>query len=226
MRDLAVLLFSKPAVAGRVKTRLIGALTAPEAAALHAAFFEDLVTRLRDLAADLVVYWALDEGEAIPASPAGGRRQIGGDLGERLLHAFREAAVSHRFAVAIGSDHPDLEAERIEEACAALARGADLVLGPARDGGYYLIAGRPSEIAAELFREIPWSSSVVLRETRARAARLGVNVVELACAEDVDTAEDLERLAARLRRAPGGFCPRTRVVLADVGLATEVPCAS
>jgi len=226
MHDRAVLLFSKPSIAGRVKTRLIGALTALEAADLHAAFLADLVARLGEFPADLVVCWALQDDEPVPAVPAGGRRQRGAGLGERMIEAFRGVAATHRCAAALGSDHPDLPLDRLHEAFESLERGADLAVGPAHDGGYYLIAGRPGEIPSEMFRDIPWSSPRVFTETVRRAADLGLVVQELAPGEDVDTVEDLRRLAIRLGGARVDLCPRTRAALAALGMTTEAACAS
>src|SRR6476469_3519849 len=80
----ALLLFTKPAREGRVKTRLIGDLTAAEAAALHGAFLADLLDRLLDGDFELRIAWALEPGEEIPAGPWPGLRQEGSDLGERL----------------------------------------------------------------------------------------------------------------------------------------------
>lgn len=227
MATRALLLMTKPALPGRVKTRLAAALGAETAARLHAAFLADLAARLRAPAAwDLVPCWALEPGETVPAEPPAGRRQRGADLGERLLDAFARLP-GHELAAAIGSDQPELGAGTVEAAFAALERGADVVLGPARDGGYYLIALRPARLRRELFEAIPWSTERVLSVTRARCRALGLEVAELEPAEDVDTPDDLERLALRLagRR---GLCPRTEALLVELGRLPrrEVACAS
>ncbi|NJL28917.1 MAG: DUF2064 domain-containing protein, partial [Thermoanaerobaculia bacterium] len=65
----------------------------------------------------------------------------------------------------MGSDHPELDAARVEEAFARLATGADVVLGPSEDGGYYLIALAPGAVVPELFTGVPWSTSGVLEAT-------------------------------------------------------------
>ena len=172
MATRALLLMTKPALPGRVKTRLAAALGAETAACLHAAFLADLAARLRAPAAwDLVPCWALEPGETMPAEPPAGRRQRGADLGERLLDAFARLP-GHELAAAIGSDLPELGAGTVEAAFAALERGADVVLGPARDGGYYLIALRPARLRRELFEAIPWSTERVLSVTRARCRAL------------------------------------------------------
>ncbi|MFL6198089.1 MAG: TIGR04282 family arsenosugar biosynthesis glycosyltransferase [Thermoanaerobaculia bacterium] len=208
-----LLLFTKPAREGRVKTRLIGDLTAAEAAALHAAFLDDLVDRLREGDFELQLAWALDAHEEMPAGPVPGVRQQGDDLGERLYRALSEAAGDAFSVMALGSDHPTLPLALIHEAFERLEKGAEVVLGPAEDGGYYLIALRPGAIDPVLFRDIPWSTDQVLSATLERCRNLAVEL--LPPASDVDTPEDLRRLAERLAADTSDDlgCPRTRELL-------------
>ncbi len=118
-----LLLFTKPARPGRVKTRLIGELTAEEAARLHAAFLDDLVDRLQGGDFERTLAWALDGDEELPAGPVPGVRQRGRDLGERLYYALSEAALSEAgggTVAAVGSDHPTLSLEMVHRAFATL----------------------------------------------------------------------------------------------------------
>jgi hypothetical protein len=224
--ERALLLFAKPAVAGRVKSRLVGGrVSAAGAAALQAAFLSDLVGRFSGGPWRLVPCWGLAPEEAIPPWPAGGVRQADGDLGARLHAAFRSVAPGARFAAAIGSDLPDLPLDAVRAAFAALERGSDLALGPAEDGGYYLIALRPAAAPARLFESIPWGGPRVLAATLACAAVLGLETALLPRARDVDTAADLDALAARLAAAPHSICPATRAALAALGW-TIAACAS
>lgn len=208
-----LLLFTKPAREGRVKTRLIGDLTPAEAAALHAAFLGDLVDRLRDGDFELQLAWALDAQDELPAGPLPGVRQQGDDLGERLYRALSEGSRDGSSVMALGSDHPTLPLALVHEAFERLEKGAEVVLGPAEDGGYYLIALRSDAVDPDLFRDIPWSTGRVLSETLERCRGLAVELLPLD--SDVDTPEDLRRLAARL--APDAEddlgCPRTRELL-------------
>lgn len=221
-----MLLFTKPALAGRVKTRLVGAeLVAGDAAALHQAFFLDLVERFESAPFELRACWALEPGESVPAWPAGGRAQAGGDLGDRLLAAFRACAGRSRFVAAIGADHPELAAEDVEAAFDALRRGADLALGPAEDGGYYLIALRPEAAHPRLFEAIEWSGPTVCATTLSRARELDYSIHELPLHADVDTRADLAALAARLAEVPER-CPRTYGELVRLGWIPEQRCAS
>ena len=212
-----LLLFTKPARAGRVKTRLIGDLTPVDAARLHVAFLDDLLARLRGGDFELRIAWALDPGEAVPASPVPGVRQLGNDLGERLYRALSDAAASGAGAVAaVGSDHPTIPLELVHRAFAAVESGTDVVLGPAEDGGYYLIALRAGAVSPRLFAEIAWSTERVLPSTLERCRELGLEVEMLPTASDLDTPDDLRRLAARMAASDLG-CPRTRELLVSLG---------
>ncbi|HEY0555241.1 MAG TPA: TIGR04282 family arsenosugar biosynthesis glycosyltransferase [Thermoanaerobaculia bacterium] len=213
-----LLLFTKPAREGRVKTRLIGDLTAAQAAALHAAFLADLLDRLEGGDFELRLAWALDEGEAVPQGAVPGVRQEGSELGERLYRALSTAAAeAGAFAVAaLGSDHPTLPVALVERAFERVEGGADVVLGPAEDGGYYLIALRAGAVAPRLFAEIAWSTKLVLPATLVRCRELGLTVELLPMAADVDTPDDLRRLASRMEADDLG-CPRTRALLASLG---------
>lgn len=214
--ERVVLLFTKPAVPGRVKTRLIGELTAAEAAELHRALLEDVLAHLAGGDYRLEVHWALDPGERAPALGLPARTQRGRDLGERLYAALSSVAAGGALTAAVGSDHPEMSASRLEEAFEILEAGTDVVLGPAADGGYYLIALRPEGVREELFADIPWSTPAVLEETLERASRLGLSRRLLPAARDVDTAEDLAALAARLASGEGAS-PATERLLASWG---------
>ena len=223
-----LLLFTKPAREGRVKTRLIGDLTAAQAAALHAAFLADLLDRLREGDFELRLAWALDPDEEVPAGPFPGVRQVGEGLGDRLYGALSAAAaevMSEGAVMALGSDHPTLSLGLIHRAFDLVESGADVALGPAEDGGYYLIALRADAVAPRLFEGIAWSTGQVLPATLDRCRELGLRVELLPEASDVDTPEDLRRLAARMARLGGDDlgCPRTRALLASFGfLQSEI----
>lgn len=207
-----LLLFAKPAVPGRVKTRLIPALGAVRAARLHAALVA------RSLEVSRASSWGRVElCVAAPRShglfralaregPVPCRVQSRGDLGRRMDSALRGALRRAPYVVLIGSDCPTLEAADLEAARRALERGRDAVLGPARDGGYWLIGVRAP--AGFLFRAMPWGTARVLDLTRRRLRRRGWRWCELEPKDDLDKPADLRRLrrsggasAARLGRA-------------------------
>jgi hypothetical protein len=137
-----------------------------------------------------------------------------GDLGERMERALRTLLASGSEAAAlIGSDTPDLPVALVEEAIVVL-RQADVVVAPARDGGYVLIGERRH--VSELFRDIPWSTAGVLAATRQRAADLAVDFREVGGGEDVDDIAALRRLVAR---SPGSAAARHAAgLLAKYGL--------
>jgi len=230
-RRACVLLFTKPPRAGRVKTRLIGELSADQAAELHAAFLGDVEESLRRGSFELRIAWALDPEDPLPAVTAavggtaaktGGFRQQGEDLGARLYHGLRRMAEGFEIVAAVGSDAPEIEPEIVEDAFARLAAGAEVVIGPTRDGGYYLIGLRRETLRRELFDGIAWSTESVLDQTRTRCRELGLAVELLPAIDDVDVGEDLRRLARRLS-GDGGGPPRTRALLEAWG---RIPAAA
>ncbi len=253
-----LLLFTKPGVPGRVKTRLTTELTPEQAAVVHQAFVDDLVERLGEGAFELRIAWALEPGEALPAvtseSPGSGPqaspssadtrdsataavfpqtaispeaaalpalRQEGADLGERLFRGLRAAATVDGGAAtvaALGSDHPTADLDVLGEAFERVEAGADVVLGPSHDGGYYLIVVAARALTPALFADVDWSTERVLRQTVERIETAGLRLEWVPAALDVDTPEDLRRLMDELAVADPALCPRTRRVLADLGL--------
>ena len=203
--ETGVAVFAKAPIPGFAKTRLIPALGAAGAARLQ----EELTGRAIEtaIAAEIgpVTLWcAPDSGH--PSFAALGRRctivlanQPQGDLGARMLAAF--AAETGRALVLIGADCPCLEPQDLRAADAALADGADVVIAPAEDGGYGLIAAsRPLPI---LFDHMPWSTDGVAALTKARATAAGLRTHELRSVWDVDTPADHSRLVAWRLLDPG-----------------------
>lgn len=215
-RNRCLVLFTKPPRPGRVKTRLIGDLTADQAARLHEAFVSDVLARLASGPFDLRIAWALEPGESMPWNEIPGEPQVGGDLGSRLHHGLASAAREHAFVAAVGSDLPTLDAARVGLAFAKLEESADVVFGPVEDGGYYLIALRRSALRPELFAGIAWSTERVLSQSLERCRAFGLVTELLPQERDIDTPPDLEALVASLSQAPH-LCPSTHAVLAEWG---------
>ncbi len=214
--DRCCVLFTKPARPGRVKTRLIGALSALQAAQLHQAFLDDILLALACRTFDLRIAWAVDKGEELPSGPAPGLVQRGEDLGERLYRALDEVAHDYPYVLALGSDHPEIELDRLDEAFLRLEKGCDVVLGPATDGGYYLIGLRRQAVRREIFNGVAWSSPSVLEDTLSRCNRLGLDVAQLPEGHDVDSPEDLERLVGFIAGNPE-WCRNTGNLLREWG---------
>lgn len=208
--DRRLILFTRYPEPGRTKTRLIPALGAEGAADLQQRMSEALVARMREFAADCPVSLEIryDGGSqqameswlpGIPCLPQGD-----GNLGHRLARAFAQAfAQGAKQVVAIGADCPDLTPAHFAQAFAALDTEA-LALGPAMDGGYYLIGlNRP---APALFAQIPWGSGEVLSATLKQAQALALTPLLLKPLADVDRPEDLHRLDNHADTTPADSC--------------------
>jgi uncharacterized protein len=193
--------FVKEPRAGAVKARLAARLGPDLAAAVYRAMAQETLraTAPRRDEYERVVFFApagarAAIGDWLPAESL--HAQQGSDLGARMAGAFEEVfARGARRVALVGSDAPRLSREDVRDALASLDHH-DLVLGPAADGGYYLIALRAPRPA--LLRDIEWSTPAVLASTLARAASLDLEVRLLRTLGDVDTAEDLAADWARL----------------------------
>ena len=195
-RQARLILFTRYPEPGRTKTRLIPALGAQGAATLQRRMSETIVGQMAAFAADYPVSpeirYADGNQQAMEAwlsSDIPCLDQGEGDLGDRLLRAFTQAfAQGAQSVVVIGADCPGLTPTLFAQAFAALAQ-KDLVLGPAMDGGYYLVGlNRP---APAIFAEIPWGGGEVLAATLKQAQALELATHMLEPLADVDRPEDL-----------------------------------
>ncbi len=213
----ALVLYARVPEKGTVKTRLQPFLTPDESLALHRALIEDSVRLLRLVAeragARPVLSFSADRDpnpspdNRLAAVSEGIERlpQRAGDLGQRLAGTLEDLKMQDGAAAVIfGSDSPTLPPEWLESACAAVVAGTPIVIGPARDGGYYLI-GAPLP-APSLFDGIPWGTDAVLGETLRRARRAGLTASLLPPWYDLDRPEDLEHAQRDLTQT-GGFAP-------------------
>jgi|Deesub1362A_J573_1020465.scaffolds.fasta_scaffold02993_2 hypothetical protein len=192
-----LIVFTRLPVPGRVKTRLIPALGPEGAAQLHCRLSERTLALARRLAQarglELEVRYLGGSAAAIQSWLGEGplyRPQGEGDLGARMSRALHEAlAGGVARVVLVGCDVPELSEDILHRAFQALRRHP-LVLGPAADGGYYLVGlSRP---APRIFRGVNWGTARVLAQTRSLAAALGLKPVLLPVLSDVDRPEDLE----------------------------------
>ena len=174
-----------------MKTRLIPVLRAAESAELYEALLLDTVEVAESCARTVVAFTPSGGRRALERLLGGHRRLVPqgpGDLGERLGRVFEVLCGRGQPALVVGSDCPALTAARIRTAADRL-RHADVVIGPALDGGYYLIGLRRPR--PELFAGIRWGTASVLADTLSRAREADLRVELLEPARDLDTPEDL-----------------------------------
>lgn len=191
-----LIIFTRYPEPGKTKTRLIPVLGSIGAANLHRVMAEKTIARALSLQNSRQL--------SVEIHHAGGSRQLmqdwlgteliyqnqrDGDLGERMAAGFQNSFDSGIDKVAIiGTDCPDLKAEIIAQAFDELGQH-DIVLGPAKDGGYYLIGLRRS--LPELFIGIEWGTDEVFMKTRAIAQSLYLNIANLPTLADIDRPDDL-----------------------------------
>ena len=207
---------------GAVKTRLVPPLSTVDAAELSACFIRDIAGNILAAAraapidgyvaysppgsADLFAALLPDRVGLLPP------RRIG--LAESLLDAAQDLlAAGYGAACLVNADSPTLPTDLMVAAAQALALPGDrLVLGPAEDGGYYLIGMKHPH--PRLFEEIDWSTERVFGQTLDRAREIGLETVTLASWYDVDDAASLRRLAAEVGGSPAGYAaPYTAALL-------------
>ena len=212
----SVILFVKLPEKGKVKSRLAQCMD--EDLVLH--LYEKMVLDTIDMltrggfpfqvcftpsgAQDQVVEWLGKDHPLVP--------QSGEDLGDRMKTAFERAFTGDADnALLIGSDIPGLTADVIEEAFAALLTH-DAVIGPADDGGYYLIGFRKKSFEPGIFHGMVWSTQTVFRETMDKLHDASLKVYVLPELTDVDTVEDLKTLMSQIT-VPAPEISRTRSFL-------------
>ncbi len=235
-RDCAIAVMAKSPRPGHVKTRLVPPLTQEAASALSASFLRDITDNilLAARAAPIAAYVAyapagneaffdgvLAPGTKLVLADGAGVAADGVEgFGRPLLEAAQKLfARGHASVCLLNSDSPTLPTALLAHAARALAApGERVVLGPAEDGGYYLIGMKAPH--ARLFAAIAWSTGTVAAETRARVRELGLPLVELAPWYDVDDASALERLCRELGNGAADHypAPATSACIARLGI--------
>ena len=221
MRPVALVLFGKVPLPGRVKTRLADSIGPEGAAALSEAFLRDAAREYARLAGDpatggIALVLAADPAthpfwrDVFP-NPWRIEPQPGGDLGQRIAAAFeREFERFERVAV-LGSDHPSLPSAELRRFLSS-----SNAIWPTRDGGYAALVLSKNPGAGSLFEGIDWSTERVFDQTFERAARASIRLEVFPKTYDVDREEDLDLLARDLEsRDPddAGFPRETRAAL-------------
>ncbi len=207
----ALIVFAKVPMAGRVKTRLTPELDEQEAAELYEAFLLDALDAYSALDADMRLYVAGGAAQLgalqVPQKVAI-FQQSGDGLGERMARAFAETfAGGYERVTIIGTDHPTLPPAFIDYAFRSLSSPKSITIGPADDGGYYLLA--MNDFMPQVFRGMSYSHPGVFEETLMRIADLGADLVVLPPWYDVDRPAQLRRLRAELAENET-LAPRTK----------------
>lgn len=196
-----VILFTRYPHPGRCKTRLIPTFGDEGAAKIHKQLVEYNIATLTTLSAlhSNRTYHIFYDGASVHDMEKWLGKQIfiqqqGNNIGERMANALIMGLQTAEKCLLMGSDCPDISPELLNEAFQALQQN-DIILGPAYDGGYYLIGVDNSCKAAAistLFRDIQWGSDKVLQETRQRADELHFRVHLLQKLHDIDTPDDIK----------------------------------
>ena len=191
-----LILFTRYPEAGKTKTRLIPYLGAERAAHLQRQMTEHIVATTRPLrvkgSLSMEVHFsggALEQMQDWLGAELTYRPQCEGDLGYRLQAAIADGFRMgwERIAI-IGADCPEISPHHLEQTFHQL-ESHDVVLGPAQDGGYYLVG--VSRVCAELFQGIAWGTGQVFEQTVAIAKRLNLSLTTLETLRDVDRPEDI-----------------------------------
>lgn len=191
-----LIIFTRYPERGKTKTRLIPVLGAEGAARFQRQMTEQTLAQVKELKAfrplSVEVHFAGGNQQLMQdwlGADIIYRQQSEGDLGRRMALAFKDSfSAGMTSVVIIGTDCPDLKAQLMVKAFHALEQN-DLVLGPALDGGYYLIGQR--RFIPELFTGISWSTAEVLEQTISIAQRLDLAIAFLPLLNDIDRPEDL-----------------------------------
>ncbi len=199
-----LLVFARLPEHGRVKTRLAADVGDDRALAVYEAMLRDLIASIGESTPETEIEFLWPptpdaNGEKLRAAFAhhAVAMQTGAGLSDRLAMAFSERFFFHRTEkiIAIGADDPKLPRALIEQAF-ALLDSCEYVIGPAADGGYYLIGCRALSFDVEVFQDIDWGTPAVFDATMKKIAALERTVAVLPERYDLDVAEDLKRYAA------------------------------
>ena len=199
----ALVVMLKAPVAGKVKTRLTPPLKKEDAARLYKCFIQDIFSRISTLnGIDIIAaYTPKNAAERIKRIVPANTMLIpqkGNDLGERLSNLFSGLfSAGYKKIAVIGTDSPDLPIEYIKKSFSSLNKNTSIVIGPSRDGGYYLIA--MSRYSEEVFKDIPWSTNTVFKITLEKAKKAGLLPALLPEWYDVDETGDLKTLRENMR---------------------------
>ncbi|MEO6130325.1 MAG: TIGR04282 family arsenosugar biosynthesis glycosyltransferase [Saprospiraceae bacterium] len=190
----ALIIFAKNPEAGNVKTRLAASIGNEAALSVYQKLLSYTASITKELPIEKIIFYSdhVIQHDIWDNKHFSKQVQAGSDLGERMTNAFADTfQKGYSKSVIIGTDCPELNAGIIIKAFAYLDL-YDVVIGPAEDGGYYLVGMK--QLHAQVFENINWSTNTVLDETRMRCDALQLNYSLLPVLRDIDTIEDLKYL--------------------------------
>lgn len=189
MKEVALILFRKNPELGKVKTRLAASLGDDKALAIYEQLVQLTLTEAEKTNFELFSYFSSFIPTKDPKDKGHSKVQVGSDLGERMKNAFEEVfSLGFKKVLIIGTDCPEISSKTLIQASQKLDN-YELVIGPAEDGGYYLLGMRA--LQKDLFEGIAWSTDSVLERTLSKSDQNGLKVCLLEKLNDIDTAEDL-----------------------------------
>ncbi len=234
MRQSFICIFAKYPSTGSVKTRMVPPLTLAQATKLYGSFLEDTIEMINEFEIDFQDSSTDRPGQGFPQKirkmiffdPSNQRKyfqelvsgewglnvQKGKDLGERLTNAFRTYCKTDAPVIIIGSDSPTLPVGYLMDAVRLLVK-TELVIGPAVDGGFYLVGIKGSDtekIFPALFLGVSWSTSKVLSELKSNINNMGIGVKFLPEWYDIDDQSGLKKLSSTLMTRPDSYCKNIR----------------
>jgi hypothetical protein len=222
-----IIFFVKAPVFGAVKTRLAMDCGAMAALDLYKAFVSDILDLISSVDASLRIFYHPEKHGSLVKDWIGGRGRLyaqkGSDLGERMHDAFiRMSAEGFEQMLLIGSDIPEIDKPIISGAFSML-KVSPAVIGPAGDGGYYLIGFRSNTLFPEAFSGIDWGTAMVMEKTLERFAQNRMDPAIVPMVRDIDTGADLLDLGGRLSNgsAGGPELGNTRAVMARMRISSK-----
>ena len=196
MTNKAILVFQKNLIAGRTKTRLAATIGNEKALLVYKQLILITTNVLINLPFDKLIYYSefipldIEDKEIETTAKTLVLVQYGNDLGARMLNSFSDQfKMGYSRLIIIGTDCPDLNSELLLNAFNAL-EGHDIVIGPAADGGYYLLG--MSKLYPELFEGVEWSTSEVYGQTVDIISKLGLSFSLMPVLRDLDNEDDLK----------------------------------
>ncbi|MEN6621869.1 MAG: TIGR04282 family arsenosugar biosynthesis glycosyltransferase [Smithella sp.] len=206
-KSRCLIIFVKYPENGKVKSRLAGYLTNDTAANLYENFVRDILATAEKGPFEMRIYFDPEEKakeiRALLGEKYAYAVQRGQNLGEKMKNAFlQEFNAGCENVVLIGSDCPDLPVHILEKSFLCLENQGLPVIGPALDGGYYLIGFHKNNFCSDVFSGIQWSTSSVLERTMDILRTRNYKTEMLPIWRDVDTCDDLDFLIEKNRTTP------------------------